>query len=59
MQFKNVNIEDLKNIALKAGEAIMQIYNKDFSIDYKDDKSPLTEADLKSNENICTNLQKL
>ena len=59
MQFKNVNIEDLKEIALKAGEAIMQIYNKDFSIEYKDDKSPLTEADLKSNEIICTNLQKL
>lgn len=59
MQFNNVNIEDLKTIALKAGKAIMQIYNKDFSIEYKDDKSPLTEADLKSNEIICTNLQKL
>ena len=56
---EKVNIEDLKEIALKAGEAIMQIYNKDFSVDYKDDKSPLTEADLKSNEIICTNLQKL
>ncbi|MCT7528512.1 3'(2'),5'-bisphosphate nucleotidase CysQ [Aliarcobacter cryaerophilus] len=59
MQFKNVNIEDLKNIALKAGEAIMQIYNKDFSIEYKDDKSPLTEADLKSNELICSELNRL
>lgn len=59
MQFKNVNIEDLKTIALKAGEIIMEIYNKDFTIEYKDDKTPLTEADLKSNEYICTNLQKL
>ncbi len=59
MQFKNVNIEDLKNIALKAGETIMQIYNKDFSVDYKDDKSPLTEADLKSNELICSELNRL
>jgi 3'(2'), 5'-bisphosphate nucleotidase len=50
-----MDIEDLKEIALKAGEAIMQIYNKDFSVDYKDDKSPLTEADLKSNEIICAN----
>ena len=59
MQFKNVNIEDLKEIALKAGEAIMQIYNKDFSIEYKDDKSPLTQADLKSNELICSELNRL
>lgn len=56
---EKIDIEDLKEIALKAGEAIMQIYNKDFSVDYKDDKSPLTQADLKSNEIICTNLQKL
>lgn len=56
---EKIDIEDLKEIALKAGEAIMKIYNKDFSVDYKDDKSPLTEADLKSNEIICTNLQKL
>ena len=56
---EKIDIEDLKEIALKAGEAIMQIYNKDVSVDYKDDKSPLTEADLKSNEYICTNLQKL
>ena len=59
MQFKNINIENLKNIALKAGEAIMQIYIKDFSIEYKDDKSPLTEADLKSNELICNELNRL
>ncbi|WP_066357902.1 3'(2'),5'-bisphosphate nucleotidase CysQ [Aliarcobacter cryaerophilus] len=56
---EKIDIEDLKEIALKAGEAIMKIYNKDFSVDYKDDKSPLTEADLKSNEIICKNLQKL
>ena len=59
MQFNNIDIEDLKTIALKAGEIIMEIYNKDFSVEYKDDKSPLTQADLKSNEFICTNLEKL
>ena len=56
---KNINIEDIKNIALKAGNAIMEIYVKDFNIDYKDDKSPLTEADLKSNEIICKKLEEL
>ena len=59
MQSKEINIEDIKSIAIKAGDIIMEIYKKDFSIDYKDDKSPLTEADLKSNEIISTNLQKL
>ena len=56
---KNINIEDIKSVALEAGDAIMEIYNKDFSIEYKDDKSPLTQADLKSNEIICNKLQEL
>lgn len=59
IQSKKINIEDIKDIAIKAGEIIMEIYNKDFLIDYKDDKSPLTEADLKSNEFICNELNKL
>lgn len=58
-QFKDINVEDIKKIALSAGELIMEIYNRDFKIDYKDDKSPLTEADLKSNELICTALTNL
>lgn len=58
MQY-NVNIEDIKTIALDAGKLIMEIYNKDFQIDHKDDKSPLTEADLKSNELICKSLNEL
>ena len=59
MRFKDINIEDIKDIAIKAGDVIMEIYNKDFQIDYKDDKSPLTEADLKSNEIICNALTNL
>jgi len=54
-----IHIEDIKEIALQAGEAIMEIYQKDFAVDYKDDKSPLTEADLKSNEIICSKLEEL
>jgi len=37
----------------------MKIYQKDFQIEYKDDKSPLTEADTKSNEIICNTLMEL
>ncbi len=54
-----INIEDIKEIALQAGKVIMDIYQKDFAVDYKDDKSPLTEADLKSNEIICSKLEAL
>ena len=45
-------------IAKKAGEAIMQIYQKDFSVGYKEDQSPLTEADLASHHLICDELIK-
>jgi len=51
-------IKDIENIALDAGNTIMEIYNRDFSIEYKDDKSPLTEADLASNEVIIKALEK-
>ena len=57
MNFIEINI--IEKIAKEAGTAIMDIYNKDFSIEYKDDKSPLTEADLKSNEIICKSLLEL
>lgn len=56
MDWKNVSVEDIKAIALQAGKAVMEIYEKDFTIEYKDDKSPLSEADLKSNEIICSAL---
>jgi len=56
---KNINLNEIKQIAWQAGNAIMEIYKKDFSVDYKDDQSPLTEADLKSNEIICNKLQAL
>ncbi len=55
----NINLEDIKAIALEAGSAIMKIYKKDFTVEYKDDKSPLTEADLEANEIICLKLQEL
>lgn len=54
-----IDIEDIKEIAKNAGDAIMTIYKKDFNVEYKDDKSPLTEADKKSNEVICEKLKEL
>lgn len=56
---QNINIDKIKNIAFEASKAILEIYNKEFTIEYKDDKSPLTQADKKSNEIICNNLKAL
>nr|WP_236618654.1 3'(2'),5'-bisphosphate nucleotidase CysQ [Lebetimonas sp. JH292] len=52
------NIDDVLKIAWEAGKEIMNIYQKDFSVEYKDDKSPLTEADKKSHEIIAEGLKK-
>lgn len=52
-------IQEVIKIAEQAGHAILEIYNKDFSIEYKDDKSPLTEADKVSNQIIVDALKQL
>jgi 3'(2'), 5'-bisphosphate nucleotidase len=56
---KTIDLEKIIEIAKDAGRVIMEVYQKDFSIEYKDDSSPLTEADLKSNELICEALIRL
>lgn len=54
-----MDIDLLKTIARKAGEAIMAIYGEDdFAVEMKDDKSPLTAADKASHEVIIAGLQK-
>ena len=55
----NINLKEIEAVAKQAGKVIMEIYKRDFKVDYKDDKSPLTEADTKSNEIICEALAKL
>lgn len=59
MYYNNIDIQQLIGIAQEAGNAIMEIYQRDFSVEYKDDKSPLTEADKKSNTVILDGLKKL
>jgi len=54
-----INIEEIIKIAQEAGAATMEIYQKDFAVEYKDDQSPLTEADIKANAIICEALTKL
>lgn len=44
--------------SIAAGEVIMEIYKKDFLIDFKNDNSPLTEADTAANSVIMQYLKK-
>lgn len=43
-------------IALEAGKSIMDVYGREFTQSEKDDKSPLTEADLASHKVIVNGL---
>jgi 3'(2'), 5'-bisphosphate nucleotidase len=52
-------LDQIVEIALRAGEAVMTVYSRDFSSTEKDDKSPLTEADLASHEVIVEGLKQL
>ena len=50
-------IEKVTAIAHQAGEAIMTIYQRDFEVVDKSDKSPLTEADLAAHNIIVSGLE--
>lgn len=41
-----------RDTALRAGEAILQVYGSEFAVDTKADSSPLTQADLAANRII-------
>ncbi|MGB5639757.1 MAG: 3'(2'),5'-bisphosphate nucleotidase CysQ, partial [Sedimenticolaceae bacterium] len=49
----------LLDIARAAGQAILEVYHQDFSVEQKDDDSPLTAADLASNRIIVQRLREL
>ena len=46
-------------LARSAGEAIMAVYRRDFSVEYKNDHSPLTQADLAAHLVLATGLAAL
>ena len=43
--------------AFSAGEKILEVYNRTYLIDFKDDGSPLTEADKAAHDDIIKSLQ--
>ena len=55
MKFSANDFELIKEITIDAGQIIKDTKNKRFSL--KQDKSPVTLADLKSNKLICKRLK--
>ena len=59
----SLNLEKLclecVNIARDAGQAILEIYDAGFTVEEKEDKSPLTDADLASHHLILQRLTEL
>ena len=53
----NKNLETAIKASLQAGEEIMKVYNASIEVEYKDDKSPLTQADKNANEVINSYLK--
>ena len=54
-----IDIQKIIDIARKAGQEIMTIYDQDFSVELKGDNSPLTQADQKSNALIVSELKNI
>lgn len=52
-------IDPVAGLAREAGNAILEIYRTDFSVEHKDDDSPLTRADLASHRIITRGLAAL
>ena len=52
-------ISGVIRLAEAASGRILEIYNSEFSITHKDDRSPLTAADLASHDTICKGLHEL
>lgn len=52
-------LEAARTLARDAGDAILSVYRRDFAVDYKDDRSPLTEADLAAHRLLVAGLSKL
>lgn len=52
-------LDPVREIAEAASQKILKIYETDFTVAQKRDRSPVTEADLVAHETICTGLKKL
>ena len=53
------NLLKIVNISVDAGEVILNYYNENVDVTYKDDESPLTKADLASHKIITDSIKKI
>lgn len=51
--------QNVRGIAAEASKKILEVYNSDFAISHKDDKSPLTNADMAAHHAIVEGLHRL
>ena len=62
MKINSNDFEDitgfLRDISKKASKKILEIYNHSFDVKKKLDDTPITKADLESNDIICKSLEK-
>ena len=52
-------IDPIVDLAVAAGQAILEVYATDFDVQEKGDESPLTQADLASHHCIVAGLARL
>jgi 3'(2'), 5'-bisphosphate nucleotidase len=52
-----IDLEFLGNLAKEAGRVILEVYGTEFSVEKKEDRSPLTLADTRSHQVISRGLQ--
>lgn len=50
---------DICTLAREAGDAILEVYQSEFAVEHKEDRSPLTAADIASHRAIVSGLGKL
>ncbi|WP_099157163.1 3'(2'),5'-bisphosphate nucleotidase CysQ [Virgibacillus ndiopensis] len=53
----DVSLKTMLDISLDAGREILDVYNQEFSIETKEDDSPLTEADRRSHQSIINGIR--
>lgn len=52
-------LEEVRTITRAAGDEILSVYARDFGVELKDDRSPVTEADRAADSMICSGLEQL
>ncbi len=57
MEFSK-ELYEAKKAAITAGKKVMEIYRTEFKVNYKEDESPVTKADLLANDIIITHLMR-